>query len=146
MYMDFKETGGYIMAKYFTLEELTASETAKKKGIDNTPNDAVVNNLNILMEQLDKIRERYGKPIYINSGYRCPKLNAAVGGVKASQHQLGVAADLTTKSAAEDKKLYDLIVKNFDYDQCIFEKNKNSIWIHYSYVRPNRKLKFNIIK
>lgn len=144
--MDFKKAGGFVMARYFTLKELVYSDTAKKKGIDNTPNDAVVNNLNILMEQLDKIREKYGKPIYVNSGYRCPKLNAAVGGVKTSQHQLGVAVDLTTKSAAEDKKLYDLIVKNFDYDQCIWERSGSVVWIHYSYLRPNRKLKFNIVK
>ena len=144
--MDFKETGGYIMAKYFTLEELTASETARKKGINNKPNEAIKVNLNILMEQLDKIREKFGSPIFVNSGYRCPELNKAVGGVKTSQHQLGVAADLTTRSKDLNRKLYDMIIKNFDYDQCIWESSGSSIWIHYSYVRPNRKLKFNIIK
>ena len=132
------------MAKYFKLSEFTYSDTAKRKGINNTPNDAIINNLNTLMEQLDKIREKYGKPIYINSGYRCPMLNAAVKGVRTSQHQLGCAADITTRNIEEDKKLYKLIVDNFDFDQCIWENVGSSVWIHYSYVRPNRKLKFTI--
>jgi len=132
------------MAKFFTLNELIYSATAKLKGIDNTPNGAIKKNLEVLIEQLDKIREKYGKPIYINSGYRCPKLNKAVKGVDTSQHQLGCACDITTKNLEEDKKLYKLIVENFDYDQCIWEEVGKSKWIHYSYVRPNRKLKFKI--
>ena len=132
------------MGKYFTVDELTYSATAKLKKIKNTPNGAVRKNIEILIEQLDKIREKYGKPIYINSGYRCPELNTAVKGVDSSQHQLGCACDITTRNAEEDKKLYKLITENFDYDQCIWEEVKNSKWIHYSYVRPNRKLKFTI--
>ena len=134
------------MSKYFTLKELIRSDTANIKHISNIPNDAVKMNLEILMEQLDKIREKWGSPLYINSGYRCPALNAAVGGVKTSQHQLGVAVDITTRNSVKDKKLYDMIVKNFDYDQCIWEQSGKSVWIHYSYLRPNRKLKFNTIK
>lgn len=130
------------MAKYFTLDELVYSSTAKLKGIDNTPNGAIKKNLEILIRQLDKIREKYGKPIYINSGYRCPKLNKAVKGVDTSQHQLGCAADLDTrKGKAENQKLYDIIAKYFDYDQLLFENN--GAWIHYSYVRPNRHQKAN---
>ena len=98
------------------------------------------------MEQLDKIRAKWGRPIYVNSGYRCPELNKAVGGVKTSQHQLGVAVDITTKDAKLDKQLYDMIVQNFDYDQCIWERSGSTVWIHYSYVRPNRKLKLSITK
>jgi uncharacterized protein YcbK (DUF882 family) len=134
------------MSQFFTLKELTYSGTALLKKINNTPNEAVKVNLEILMEQLDKIRAKWGRPIYVNSGYRCPELNKAVGGVKTSQHQLGVAADITTKNATLDKQLYDMIVQNFDYDQCIWEKSGSSVWIHYSYVRPNRKLKLSIIK
>lgn len=131
------------MAKYFTLKELTYSATAQLKGIDNTPNGAEQKNLEILLEQLDKIRAQYGKPIYINSGYRCPKLNKAVKGVNTSQHQLGIAADLDTrKGKAENQKLYDIIAKHFDYDQLLWENN--GAWIHYSYVRPNRHQKANI--
>lgn len=128
------------MGKYFTLNELIYSATAELKKIDNTPNGAIKKNLEILIEQLDKIREKWGKPIYINSGYRCPELNKVVKGVDSSQHQLGIAADLDTrKGLAENKKLYNLIVNNFQYDQVFFE-NKGA-WIHYSYVRPNRRLK-----
>ena len=133
------------MAKYFKLSELTYSDTAKKLGINNTPNKAIVSNLNILMEQLDKIREKYGKPIYDNSGYRCERLNTAVKGVANSSHMLGCAADLTTRNVAEDRKLYKLITENFDYDQCIWERTGSSVWIHYSYFRPNRKLQFSIV-
>lgn len=133
------------MAKYFTLKELTYSATAQLKGIDNTPNGAEQKNLEILLEQLDKIRAKYGKPIYIDSGYRCPKLNKAVKGVNTSQHQLGIAADLDTrKGKAENQKLYDIIAKYFDYDQLLWENN--GAWIHYSYVRPNRKMKANVIQ
>lgn len=132
------------MAKYFKLSELTYSDTAKKLGINNTPNKAIVSNLNVLMEQLDKIRTLYGKPIYVNSGYRCERLNTAVKGVPNSSHMLGCAADLTTRNVAEDRKLYKLITENFDYDQCIFEEVGGSKWIHFSYFRPNRKLKFTI--
>ena len=131
------------MGKYFTTEELTYSATAKLKKIKNTPNGAVKKNLEILIEQLDKIREKYGKPIYIDSGYRCPELNTVVKGVSTSQHQLGVAADLDTrKGHAENQKLYDLIAKYFDFDQLLWENN--GAWIHYSYVRPNRRMKANV--
>lgn len=133
------------MGKYFTLNELVKSNVAKKKFINNTPNKAIESNLNILMEQLDKIREKYGHPIYINSGFRCEKLNNAVKGVPNSQHMLGCAADITTGSTEEDKKLYKLITENFDYDQCLWEKSGSTVWIHYSYLRPNRKQKFTII-
>lgn len=133
------------MAKYFTLKELTYSSVAKKKLINNSPaNDAIVDNLEALMEQLDMIREKYGKPIYVNSGYRCPKLNKAVKGVGNSQHQLGCAADITTRSDSEDRKLYKLITEHFDFDQCIWETVNGGRWIHYSYVRPNRHQKFSI--
>lgn len=131
------------MAKYFTLNELTYSATAQLKGIDNTPNPAIKNNLENLIALLDKIREKYGKPIYVNSGYRCPALNKAVKGVTNSQHQLGEAADIDTrKGKAENQKLYDLIAKNFDYDQLLWENN--GAWIHISYKRPNRKQRLSV--
>ena len=133
------------MGKYFTTEELTYSATAKLKKIKNIPNGAVKKNLEILIEQLDKIREKYGKPIYINSGYRCPELNTVVKGVSTSQHQLGCAADLDTrKGQEENKKLYKLIAENFEFDQLLNENNW--AWVHFSYVRPNRKMKANVFQ
>ena len=85
--------------KYFTIEELTRSTTARQRGIDNTPSQQVIDNLTALVNNvLDPLRQAWGKPIHVNSGYRCPALNKAVGGVPHSQHMLGEAADITAGS------------------------------------------------
>lgn len=86
------------MGKYFTLNELIYSATAELKKIDNIPNGAIKKNLEILIEQLDKIREKWGKPIYINSGYRCPELNKAVKGVDSSQHCFDQNTEILTNN------------------------------------------------
>ena len=126
------------MGKYFSVKELYYSDTAKAKKIDNTPNDMVIRNLENLIAVLDQIREKYGKPIYINSGYRCTKLNKAVGGKPTSQHLYGEAVDLDTrKGKEENKKLLQLIKTYFQYDQLINESDY--AWVHFSYIRPNRK-------
>ena len=125
--------------KYFTIKELCKSSTAEQKKIDNTPNSEVVNNLEKLVEYiLDPLREKYGKPIHVNSGYRCPALNKAVGGSKTSQHMLGLAADITAGSVAKNKILFNLIQElNLPFDQLIDEKNFR--WIHVSYSAKHRK-------
>lgn len=127
--------------KYFTLNELTKSATAKRLKIDNTPNDEVTKNLTALVDNvLDPLREAYSKPIIVSSGYRCPTLNKAVGGVKNSQHTLGQSADIHTVSdtVEDNKKLYELIRKlDLPVDQCINEYNYN--WIHVSYSQKNRR-------
>ena len=127
--------------KYFTLNELTASTTAKRKGIDNTPDATVKANLTALVANiLDPLREAYGKPIVVSSGYRSPKLNRAVGGAAKSQHVTGQAADIHTLSdtPADNKKLYDLILKlKLPFDQLINEYNFN--WVHVSYSPRNRR-------
>ena len=93
--------------KYFTIKELCKSSTAVQKGIDNTPNSEIVNNLEQLVDFiLDPLREKYGKPIKINSGYRCDRLNKAVGGSATSQHRYGLAADITAGSRLENKLLF----------------------------------------
>ena len=82
--------------KHFTLKEFVKSDTARRLGIDNTPSPQVEERLRQLVDYvLDPLREAYGKPIYVNSGYRCPALNRAVGGVAHSQHLTGEAADIT---------------------------------------------------
>ena len=87
------------MATYFTLSELLRSDTAAARSIDNAPSHDVIRRLNALMDEcLDPVRELWGKPIGVNSGYRSPALNAAVGGAAASQHMKGEAADITTGS------------------------------------------------
>lgn len=127
--------------KYFTLNELTASSTAKRKGIDNTPDATVKANLTALVANiLDPLREAYGKPIVVSSGYRSPKLNRAVGGAAKSQHVTGQAADIHTLSdtPADNKKLFDLILKlKLPFDQLINEYDFN--WVHVSFSPRNRR-------
>ena len=82
--------------KYFTISELTASATALREGIDNRPSKCAYHLLHVLVEQLlDPIREAWGEPIVVSSGYRCKELNTLIGGVKNSHHMLGCAADIT---------------------------------------------------
>ena len=125
--------------KYFTIKELCNSSVATQKQIDNTPNSEVVNNLECLVEYvLDPLREKYGKPINVNSGYRCPDLNKAVNGSKNSQHMFGLVADITAGSKLENKRLFILAQQlNLPYDQLIDEKDYS--WIHISYAKNPRK-------
>lgn len=125
--------------KYFTIDEMTRSATAVVRGIDNTPPPEAVINLNALIDDvLDKIRERWGRPVYINSGYRSEALNRAVGGTKTSQHRFGEAADITTGSPGGNAELFTLIQRmradgEIDFDQLIDEKS--FAWVHISYKR-----------
>ena len=129
------------MGKYFTISELTSSSTAKSRGIDNTPNDEQVRNLEALIKTLDVIREHYGSPIKVTSGFRSWQLNQAVGGSKTSQHSLGQAADLVCDNNTE---LFDLIIELKDkgiinFTQLINEKPDqygNPTWVHLG-VDPN---------
>lgn len=124
--------------KYFTIEEMTKSSTATAKGIDNTPTKEVEDNLIKLIEAiLDPLREWYGKPIRVNSGYRCEALNKAVGGSKSSQHLLGQAVDIDAGSVEENKKLFDYIKDNLEFDQLIDEKHLS--WVHISYHENNNR-------
>mgnify|MGYP002514628083 CR=1 FL=1 len=123
--------------KYFSINELCSSATAKRKGIDNTPNSAQRAALTALVSNiLDPLREAYGKPIVVTSGFRCAKLNRAVGGAARSQHTKGEAADIRSLSdkPADNKRLFDLIVRlGLPYDQLIDEYGYN--WVHVSYTQ-----------
>jgi hypothetical protein len=126
------------MGKYFTIDELCRSNTADKMGIRNVPSADIKEKLEVLInELLDPVREAWGKPIKVNSGYRCPKLNKAVGGVANSQHMKGEAADLNAGSKWENKALFELIRKNYEFDQLIDESG--FAWVHVSFVKKNRK-------
>jgi len=129
--------------KYFTIEELTRSATATTRGLDNTPTPDIKANLERLVDKvLDPLREKYGKPITVNSGYRCPELNKAVGGSKTSDHVKGFAADLTGGSKQENEKIFNIIRDNFAWTQLINERDFS--WVHVSY-DPNR-IKNQVLK
>ena len=124
------------LTKNFTLEELCKSNTATKLGIKNVPNKTEKDSLTRLAENiLQPLRDHYDEPIKIGSGYRCEKLNKAVGGVANSQHMKGEAADLCIDGdKAKGKKWFDFIRYNLDFDQLIWEHNKKgSYWVHVSY-------------
>ena len=127
--------------KYFTITELCASDVAKKKGIYNEPTAWVAANLVRLVENvLDPLRQAYGKPIKVNSGYRSKALNKAVGGVSNSQHLDGMAADIvgTPNTKEENKKLFELVQRlNLPFCQLINEAQMS--WVHISYDRNNVK-------
>ena len=128
--------------RYFTMNELTHSATAIRKGIDNTPDNTAKANLTALVANiLDPLREAYGKPIVVSSGYRCAKLNRAVGGVARSQHITGQAADIqsVSKSKADHKKLFELVQRlRLPFDQLIDEYDYK--WVHISFnTRGNRR-------
>ena len=127
--------------KYFSISEMLKSVTAVKRGLWNGANLEVEENLRSLVEQvLDPLREAYGKPIRVNSGYRCPKLNTLVGGSPNSQHMRGEAADIMaiTNGAGENLKLGKLIEQLGKFDQLIYEQcdeQGNPRWIHVSWKR-----------
>ena len=129
--------------KYFTISELCKSTTADAFHINNQPTPDIVDNLEILTNEcLDKIRETFGKPIYVNSGYRCKELNNRVKGSKTSHHLYGKAADITLKSKKLNKVLFKLIKDmitsgTLKCTQLIDEYNYQ--WIHVSYDKENLK-------
>lgn len=121
--------------KYFTIQELCNSVTAKARGINNTPNATVIAHLTDLIENLlDPLREAWGSPIKVNSGYRSDALNKAVGGSTTSAHSVGYAADLwpTNGKITEFKQfVMDWLKKNkINYDQYINEFSGTSQWVH----------------
>lgn len=127
--------------KHFTLKEFVKSDTARRLGIDNTPSPQVEERLRQLVDYvLDPLREAYGRPIYVNSGYRCPALNRAVGGVAHSQHLTGEAADITGGNCQENRRLYELLRQlQLPVDQVINEHGFT--WLHVSY-GPRHRRKF----
>ena len=120
------------MKSYFTVAELISSDTAKKFGIDNSPTPEIKQHLRELIDNLlNPIREAWGGPVLVSSGYRCPELNAKVGGAKTSAHMRGYAADLIPGNGQRAKFIkfvQDFLKKaNIPFDQCI---NEYSRWCH----------------
>lgn len=100
------------MAIYFTVKEMTESQTAKQQRIDNTPTKKVIENLKKVMYILDMVRVHIGKPIFINSGYRCKRLNETVGGVQKSMHTKGLAADFRTDKKEDINRMFEFLKEN----------------------------------
>lgn len=124
--------------KYFKIEEFGRSETAKRLGIDNSMPGYVRENIEALVEMvLDPLREAWGRPIAINSGYRSVELNRAVGGVWNSNHLSGEAADLKVGSMAELESMADMVVSlGLPFDELLLERNSaGAIWLHVAYHR-----------
>lgn len=140
-------TNTEIKSEFFTLAELTRSETAARHKIDNTPNKAVIDNLQYGVDMvLDPLRRLYRKPIRINSAYRSPQLNKLVGGVPNSWHQDGNAADIHISSTKEAKILFSYLQKLPSVDTVLFEHSKTAQWLHVQWNRtrtPRHHYNFN---
>ena len=135
----------------FTIGELCASQVAQKKGIDNTPSAVVRVHLTETITLLEAIRTEWGKycegnnldspAIVVSSGYRCQKLNKAVGGVKNSSHVLGYAADIVPANGKQDefeRFMAEVFSKmGYAYDQIIVERSKSARWVHVGYKKAN---------
>jgi hypothetical protein len=127
----------------FSLKELTKSDTATRLGIDNTPDEETIDNLKTLCDKvLQPVREHFGKSVTVNSGYRSPESNAAVGGSKTSDHCKGMAADIEIPGVP-NAELAAWIMQNLKYTQLILEFYTPGIpdsgWVHVSFDSSNLK-------
>ena len=114
------------LTKHFTLDELTASQTAARRRIDNQPPMAVLENLTRIAALLEQVRAAVGRPVIVSSGYRSPALNTAVGGARNSAHVLGLAADITVPGMAPKALAKAIIAAGIQFDQLIYE----GTWVH----------------
>lgn len=126
--------------KYFNINEMIKSDTAEKYNIDNTPSEEIKSNIRSFIDTvLDPIRESYGSPIYINSGYRCSDLNKKVGGAEKSGHLYGFCCDMRVKNSKDIDAFGKWLGKYLEerhikYDELIFEKSGQTKWIHFSWI------------
>ena len=128
------------LSKHFTLDELTFSETAKRHGIDNTPSQEVIENLKVLADLLERIRDTLGgKPIHITSAYRSPEVNRLVGSKPTSDHVRGLAADFVCPNfGGPNAVVSELVASGLPYKQVIREFDA---WTHVSAPAPNEQAK-----
>lgn len=125
------------LTEHFSLEEMVRSGTATALQIDNSPNQQIISRLKTLCQEvLEPLRQHFGVPVAISSGYRCPQLNKAVGGTKSSQHLTGEAADIRLPDEETGRRWFVWMMDNLHFDQLIWEKSSPSSthhWIHVSY-------------
>jgi len=138
------------ISKHLTLEELTYSATAIKLGIVNVPNQLQTENLKTLaLKVFEPVREHFGVPIHISSGYRIMNLNQALNGSITSQHCKGQAIDIDMKGdKVTNAQIFNWIKDNLKYDQLIWEfgDKKNPDWVHVSYTKENRQQTLRAVK
>jgi hypothetical protein len=132
------------LTENFSLHELTKSEAALRLNLDNTPGETEVDNLRLLAQKvLQPVRDHYGMGVKVNSGYRSPESNAAVGGSGTSDHCFGRAADIEIPGVP-NAELAQWIMDNLDYTQLILEFYTPGIpdsgWVHVSYDPNNLKM------
>ena len=134
------------LSENFSLQELTKSQTAERKGIDNTPSAEHQENLKSLCTSiLQPVRDHFGRVVTISSGYRSPELCVAIGSKTTSQHAKGEAADLEIFGVS-NKELADYINENLEYDQLILEywkeSDPNSGWVHCSFSQNQKRRQY----
>ena len=136
------------LTEHFSVEEFARSATADRLGIDNRVPASFISNLKALCEVvLEPLRAYAGQPIVISSGYRCPALNQAVGGVPQSQHLRGEAADLHLPSTAEGRTWFRWLMDNTTFDQLIWEHDRHgSHWIHVSCKADPRQNRNRVVR
>jgi hypothetical protein len=141
-----KDDSTMNLSKNLTLAEVTKSTTAKRLGIDNTPDEWTTENLRqVAINIFQPLRDSFGCPIYVSSGYRSADLNTAIGGSKRSQHVEGRAFDLDADvyGRCTNSQIFKWIKENLEFDQLIWEfgDSDNPDWVHVSYVYDgiNRK-------
>ena len=118
------------LTEHFSLEEMTASETAARLGLDNSPSLLIIRNLQELAEAMEDIREVLGYAIHVQSGYRSPEVNQAVGGASNSAHLEGYACDFTSPGFGSPKEVCEAIIESMlPFDQLIWEYEA---WVHFS--------------
>lgn len=131
------------MGRFFSIGELCRSNVADLKGIPNHPNTFQKMNMEKLIDNvLDPLRARFGKPIYVNSGFRCESLNKLIGGAKNSEHLNGCAADIRAQDLRENRRIFEILRDGgFEFRQLIWEKGKDEYpqWVHISYNEDDNK-------
>jgi hypothetical protein len=133
------------LSKNLSLAEVIRSETAKRKGISNMPTEAHIANFKLLAEKVfQPIREHFGVPIHISSGYRSAALNTAIKGSGSSQHCSGEAIDIDMDGTAiTNAQIFNYIKENLEFDQLIWEfgTDTNPDWVHVSYESTGKQRK-----
>jgi hypothetical protein len=135
------------LSEHLSLAEVTKSDTAKRRGVSNMPTEAHIANFKLLAENIfEPIRNHFGKPIFISSGYRSAELNKAIGGAASSQHCQGEAIDIDMDGrpgGITNKMVFDFIKENLNFDQLIWEfgTDANPDWVHVSYESTGKQRK-----